>query len=72
MRQNRLHTLWQADQAVINGWLAIPNSFSAEVMAHQPLMAAWSACHRVRSLFSRTGVSGSMGRIDAQFERQLV
>jgi 4-hydroxy-2-oxoheptanedioate aldolase len=35
MRPNRLRELWQADQAVINGWLAIPNGFSAEVMAHQ-------------------------------------
>jgi 4-hydroxy-2-oxoheptanedioate aldolase len=35
MRENRLRTLWQADRAVINGWLAIPNGFSAEVMAHQ-------------------------------------
>jgi len=35
MRENRLRTLWQADQAAINGWLAVPNGFSAEVMAHQ-------------------------------------
>lgn len=35
MRTNRLRTLWQNDQAAINGWLAIPNSFSAETMAHQ-------------------------------------
>jgi len=35
MRENRLRTLWKADQAAVNGWLAIPNSFSAEVMAHQ-------------------------------------
>jgi 4-hydroxy-2-oxoheptanedioate aldolase len=35
MRANRLRTLWQADQAVVNGWLAIPSSFSAETMAHQ-------------------------------------
>jgi len=35
MRPNRLRELWQADQAVVNGWLAIPNGFSAEVMAHQ-------------------------------------
>jgi len=35
MRENRLRTMWQADQAVVNGWLAIANSFSAEVMAHQ-------------------------------------
>ena len=35
MRANRLRTLWQNDQAAVNGWLAIPSSFSAEVMAHQ-------------------------------------
>ena len=35
MRENRLRTLWQNDQAAINGWLAIGNSFSAETMAHQ-------------------------------------
>jgi len=35
MRENRLRTLWKADQAAINGWLAIPDSFAAEVMAHQ-------------------------------------
>jgi 4-hydroxy-2-oxoheptanedioate aldolase len=35
MRENRLRTLWKADQTAINGWLAIPNSFAAEVMAHQ-------------------------------------
>ena len=35
MRENRLRTLWKNDQAAVNGWLALPNSFSAEVMAHQ-------------------------------------
>jgi 4-hydroxy-2-oxoheptanedioate aldolase len=35
MRENRLRTLWKQDQAAVNGWLAVPNSFSAEVMAHQ-------------------------------------
>jgi 4-hydroxy-2-oxoheptanedioate aldolase len=35
MRENRLRTMWQADQTAVNGWLAIPNSFSAETMAHQ-------------------------------------
>jgi 4-hydroxy-2-oxoheptanedioate aldolase len=35
MRENRLRTLWRNDQAAINGWLAVPSSFSAEVMAHQ-------------------------------------
>ncbi|MBK9134967.1 MAG: 2,4-dihydroxyhept-2-ene-1,7-dioic acid aldolase [Betaproteobacteria bacterium] len=35
MKENRLRTLWAADKPVVNGWLAIPNGFSAEVMAHQ-------------------------------------
>ena len=35
MRDNPLRTLWQSGGAAVNGWLAIPNSFSAETMAHQ-------------------------------------
>jgi 4-hydroxy-2-oxoheptanedioate aldolase len=35
MRENRLRTIWKSGGAVVNGWLAIPNSFSAETMAHQ-------------------------------------
>jgi len=35
MRPNRLREIWQAGGAVVNGWLAIANSFSAETMAHQ-------------------------------------
>jgi len=35
MRENRLRSLWASNAAAINGWLAIPNSFSAETMAHQ-------------------------------------
>lgn len=35
MRENRLRTLWSEDRAAINGWLAVPNSFSAELMAQQ-------------------------------------
>ncbi|WP_157272158.1 HpcH/HpaI aldolase family protein [Azohydromonas aeria] len=35
MRENRLRTLWKSGGAAINGWLAIPNSFASEVMAHQ-------------------------------------
>jgi 4-hydroxy-2-oxoheptanedioate aldolase len=35
MKDNRLRTLWKQDRAVVNGWLAIPDSFSAEVMARQ-------------------------------------
>jgi len=35
VRENRLRTLWQQNRYAINGWLAIGNSFSAEVMAHQ-------------------------------------
>jgi 4-hydroxy-2-oxoheptanedioate aldolase len=35
MRENRLRTLWKEGKAAVNGWLAIPNGFSAETMAHQ-------------------------------------
>jgi 4-hydroxy-2-oxoheptanedioate aldolase len=35
MRENRLRRLWTAGEKTVNGWLAIPNGFSAEVMAHQ-------------------------------------
>jgi 4-hydroxy-2-oxoheptanedioate aldolase len=35
MRTNRLRTLWNDDHAAVNGWLTIPDSFSAETMAHQ-------------------------------------
>lgn len=35
MRENKLRTLWQSGGAAVNGWLAIPNAFSAETMAHQ-------------------------------------
>jgi 4-hydroxy-2-oxoheptanedioate aldolase len=35
MRENRLRSLWKSGGAAINGWLAIPHSFSAETMAHQ-------------------------------------
>lgn len=39
MRKNRLRTLWQTGETVINGWLHIPSSWSAEVMAH----AGWDS-----------------------------
>ena len=35
MRTNRLREIWKSGGAAVNGWLAIPNSFSAETMAHQ-------------------------------------
>jgi 4-hydroxy-2-oxoheptanedioate aldolase len=35
MRENRIRSIWKAGGAVVNGWLAIPNCFSAETMAHQ-------------------------------------
>jgi 4-hydroxy-2-oxoheptanedioate aldolase len=35
MRENNLRRIWQAGGAAVNGWLAIPNVFSAETMAHQ-------------------------------------
>ena len=35
MRSNRLREIWARGEAAVNGWLAIPNAFSAETMAHQ-------------------------------------
>ena len=35
MRENRLRAIWKSGGAAVNGWLAIPNGFSAETMAHQ-------------------------------------
>jgi 4-hydroxy-2-oxoheptanedioate aldolase len=35
VRANTLKTIWARGEAVVNGWLSIPSSFSAEVMAHQ-------------------------------------
>ncbi len=35
MRPNTLRAIWQRGEAAINGWLSIPSSFPAEVMAHQ-------------------------------------
>ena len=35
MRENRLKSIWASGGVVVNGWLSIPSSFSAEVMAHQ-------------------------------------
>ncbi len=35
MRKNKLKELFKAGKPIINGWLAVPSSFSAEVMANQ-------------------------------------
>ena len=35
MRENTIRRKWRENQAVVNGWLAIPSAFSAETMAHQ-------------------------------------
>jgi len=35
VRENTLKAIWARGGAVVNGWLAIPSAFSAEVMAHQ-------------------------------------
>jgi 4-hydroxy-2-oxoheptanedioate aldolase len=34
MRENRLRKIWQEGGTAVNGWLHVPSSFSAEVMAH--------------------------------------
>jgi len=35
MRKNIIKEIWNKKGSVINGWLAIPNSISAEIMAHE-------------------------------------
>ena len=35
MKKNKLKQIFKEGGAVINGWLQIPSSFSAEVMAKQ-------------------------------------
>ena len=37
MRENAVKRLWQQDKPALGGWLSIPSSFSAEIMAHQDL-----------------------------------
>ena len=39
MRESRLKWIWQEGGTVVNGWLHVPSSFSAEVMAH----AGWDS-----------------------------
>ena len=34
MRENRVRDIWAEGGAVVNGWLAIPNTFAAETMAN--------------------------------------
>src|SRR3712207_9035253 len=36
---NKVKEAWKAGRAVVNGWLAIPNAFSAEMYAH----AGWDS-----------------------------
>ena len=39
MRKNRIKQIWQEGGTVLNGWLHIPSSWSAELMAH----AGWDS-----------------------------
>ena len=34
MRENGIRNIWARGESVVNGWLGIPNSFSAEVMSN--------------------------------------
>tara|TARA_B100002051_G_C16726289_1_gene635532 strand:- start:214 stop:1005 length:792 start_codon:yes stop_codon:yes gene_type:complete len=40
MRKNKLKQMFKKGEPIVNGWLQIPSSFSAEVMAHQD----WDSC----------------------------
>ncbi len=35
MRENRLKAKWRRGEATVGGWLSIPSTYSAEMMAHQ-------------------------------------
>src|SRR5215468_1357526 len=35
MRENKVHSIWKSGGSALNGWLTIPSSWSAEVMANQ-------------------------------------
>ena len=35
MKQNKIKKIWKEGGTVINGWLSIPSSVSAEFMAHE-------------------------------------
>jgi 4-hydroxy-2-oxoheptanedioate aldolase len=35
MRENTIRDIWRRGGCVLNGWLHIPNAFTAELMAHQ-------------------------------------
>ena len=37
MRENGIRNIWARGESVVNGWLGIPSSFSAEVMANTDL-----------------------------------
>jgi 4-hydroxy-2-oxoheptanedioate aldolase len=39
VRENRARSIWSGGGVVLNGWLHVPSSFSAEVMAH----AGWDS-----------------------------
>jgi 4-hydroxy-2-oxoheptanedioate aldolase len=34
LRENRVKRIWREDGSVLNGWLHIPSSYAAEIMAH--------------------------------------
>ncbi|MBA3947150.1 MAG: 2,4-dihydroxyhept-2-ene-1,7-dioic acid aldolase [Herpetosiphonaceae bacterium] len=39
MRPNTIRSIWEQDGCILNGWLHVPNGFTAEVMAH----AGWDS-----------------------------
>ena len=47
MRKNKLKEMFKDKKPIINGWLQIPSSFSAEVMAHQGWDSALLICNTV-------------------------
>ncbi len=65
MRANRLRQIWQDGGTALNGWLSIPSTFSAELMAHQ----GWDSLtvdmqHGVNDYLSAVGMLTAISTTD--------
>ena len=60
MRPNNILESWKAGKAIVNGWCAIPSSFSAELMAHQDWDAITIDCqHGLVDCLKRNVIAGA-------------
>ena len=83
MKKNKIKALWRADKPVLNGWLSIASSFTAEIMAAQgydsltvdlqhgalDYQSALSMFQAMRA--SEIGLSDTSGRLLTSPDRKL-